>query len=327
MFKEKTIKIGVAHPAFFHSIKESFSKDEVTIVDKNENYVKNYDLIVFTGGEDINPAYYNQRPTFTSHWNDARDDLEIGILREIYGSKVKILAICRGFQLFSAYIGGRLIQDIILCGKQPHGGWHTLSLQFNNSMINGFSKVNSMHHQGVDSVPSNKVKITSTFGGLIESIENNQTVGVQFHPELMGNSESKEFFEKIRDWSLNKTSVPEIKKSKLKYEEQDWGTISPTTTTTTAINFHAPLPDESYDQYTERMYNLRGAELKYQNGDRVYNIPRPVAHVEANILEQENRIPDWLRPENNIVNENNDILPDEVDVQVWDDDIIEEEEN
>lgn len=67
-----------------------------------------------TGGEDWNPALYNEKqtPHGSSGWNDARDTSDINLMQQAVALDVPMLAVCRGEQGFNVAMGGGLIQDI-----------------------------------------------------------------------------------------------------------------------------------------------------------------------------------------------------------------------
>ncbi|MCQ4765732.1 gamma-glutamyl-gamma-aminobutyrate hydrolase family protein, partial [Cloacibacillus evryensis] len=66
------------------------------------------------GGEDWNPALYNEKqtPHGSSGWNDARDTSDINLMQQAVALEVPMLAVCRGEQGFNVAMGGGLIQDI-----------------------------------------------------------------------------------------------------------------------------------------------------------------------------------------------------------------------
>lgn len=67
-----------------------------------------------TGGEDWNPALYDEKqtPHGSSGWNDVRDTSDINLMQQAVALDVPILAVCRGEQGFNVAMGGGLIQDI-----------------------------------------------------------------------------------------------------------------------------------------------------------------------------------------------------------------------
>lgn len=77
-----------------------------------------YDLVVFTGGADLNPKLYGEKPNGAVHWNDMRDELEVASYHA-FVDKVPLAGICRGAQLLTVMNGGKLIQH-----KPGHTGDH-----------------------------------------------------------------------------------------------------------------------------------------------------------------------------------------------------------
>lgn len=95
------------------------------------------DIVLFRGGEDINPALYGQKNnSYCGHWNSKRDNFEIEMFRNAERAGKMIIGTCRGGQLATALLGGKLIQHI------RHFGDH------NCKTIEGeIYMMNSLHHQ------------------------------------------------------------------------------------------------------------------------------------------------------------------------------------
>ena len=71
------------------------------------------DGFVFTGGEDIDPAYYHtEREPVCGVSLPERDELETRLLRAALAADKPVLAICRGMQLLNVVLGGTLWQDL-----------------------------------------------------------------------------------------------------------------------------------------------------------------------------------------------------------------------
>lgn len=70
------------------------------------------DLVVFTGGSDVNPKYYGETCHSSTHFNDKRDKLEIKAYKQARELSIPMLGICRGAQFLTVMNGGRLIQDV-----------------------------------------------------------------------------------------------------------------------------------------------------------------------------------------------------------------------
>lgn len=129
MKKEKAIKVYVVGPSTGYS---GFIENKV-LVDKMEEA----QVVLFTGGEDINPRLYNKVPHHSVYYTDRRDKMEVAAFEKIRPEQVAV-GICRGAQLFCALYGGILVQD---CDRHWGHGKHTIT--------NGTQEftVTSIHHQ------------------------------------------------------------------------------------------------------------------------------------------------------------------------------------
>jgi len=157
-------------------------------------------LVIFTGGEDINPNIYGEENKYSSY-SDRRDEIELKVFKKAFIMGKKILGVCRGHQLINACLGGKLVQDINRQLGQSHESYHNLNILEKSSKIaNLFPKdVNSMHHQGVIS-SGNGLVPTTFYNGVYESCESEQIITTQFHPEFMDYN-SKDFFNFIKSWA------------------------------------------------------------------------------------------------------------------------------
>lgn len=72
--------------------------------------MKEADLVVFTGGEDVDPSLYNKRAHVTTSSNRFRDNVEVKAFREAKALGKPMLGICRGAQLLCVMNGGILVQ-------------------------------------------------------------------------------------------------------------------------------------------------------------------------------------------------------------------------
>lgn len=73
--------------------------------------MQNADLVVFTGGADISPSIYGEKPHPTTYPNPERDAFEVEAFNTAVQLNKHIIGICRGAQLGCAMSGGKLIQD------------------------------------------------------------------------------------------------------------------------------------------------------------------------------------------------------------------------
>lgn len=148
------------------------------------------DAVILSGGEDVHPGIYLEKPTFTKNWNIARDLFEGEILDYALNiRKIKLLGICRGCQFINAYMGGSLYQDMTEAGFN-HNGSHDLTLyEYGNELFDysDFITTNSYHHQSIKVVAPDFKVIARHRDKTVEGIysEKYNCLGVQWHPEWM----------------------------------------------------------------------------------------------------------------------------------------------
>lgn len=116
----------------------------------------NCDLVIFKGGEDVNPSLYGEKRHATTHYNRMRDDYEKQIYEAARKMGKKILGVCRGAQFISVMNGAKLFQDI-----HGHGRPHSCSVvrvgavqssenfSVENDMLE-LPMITSTHHQCLD---------------------------------------------------------------------------------------------------------------------------------------------------------------------------------
>lgn len=152
------------------------------------------DGIIFSGGEDVSPAWYGEdilnETVATDSLRDRSDSL---LARAALTSGKPVLAICRGAQLMNVIMGGSLFQDIP--SQVPEtvghsgGAVHKIGIMERSVLAQLFGtdslEVNSFHHQGIKD-PAPGIRITArSADGLVEAYEADRVVAVQFHPEKM----------------------------------------------------------------------------------------------------------------------------------------------
>lgn len=195
------------------------------IDDENDirRLVRQFDGFLITGGQDVNPAIYNEkRAEHCGNTNNGRDIFEQILIDEVLNLDKPLLAICRGFQLLNAYLGGTLYQDIKIeknnniesIHKQDKPYYvpsHKIEIKEDSLLFDITDKkellVNSMHHQAIKKL-STKLKVAAiSEDEIIESayMENKKFVlGVQWHPELLYKDyeEQKNIFKKFIENAL-----------------------------------------------------------------------------------------------------------------------------
>ena len=165
----------------------------VTDYAQAEAVMESVDGIVFSGGEDVNPAWYGE-----DVWNETveidfpRDRSDSLLARAALASGKPVLAICRGSQLMNVILGGSLYQDLPTQhpGSVKHSGaTHKISVEEGSVLARLYGpdslSVNSFHHQAVKD-PAPGIRVTARAAdGIVEAWETSQIIAVQFHPEKM----------------------------------------------------------------------------------------------------------------------------------------------
>ncbi len=122
--------------------------------------VSDADVVVFIGGEDINPALYGQANT-SSYFSDRRDEYEKAIFEEAQKQRKVCFGICRGAQFLHAMSGGSLWQDV-----NNHAGRRHFIVDLDEDVR---LEVTSMHHQmlqdcdGLEVIAVCEEQIATTF--------------------------------------------------------------------------------------------------------------------------------------------------------------------
>lgn len=97
------------------------------------------DCIQFTGGEDVNPALYDEVPHPTTFFNRNRDEECIN-LYNLGLQGIPMAGICRGGQFLNVMNGGKMFQDC-----DGHGIWGTHEALIQETGVK--VQVTSTHHQ------------------------------------------------------------------------------------------------------------------------------------------------------------------------------------
>ena len=156
------------------------------------------DGLLLLGGEDVNPALYNQEPhPSTEKPDNERDAVELRLIREAEKADVPLFAICRGLQIVNVEHGGTLIQDVAdrprhrrrpVDRSEPA---HTVRIEPNSLLARILeapeAAVNSRHHQAIASLgDSLSICARDSEDRTIEAVERTDRrffLGVQWHPE------------------------------------------------------------------------------------------------------------------------------------------------
>ena len=162
------------------------------------------DAIILTGGEDINPLQYNDTVNLLlcGDMNYERDTLERKLFDFAFENKIPLIGVCRGMQMMNVASGDTLYGDIptqigtSVIHRNDGEVSHEIVICDTSTLIFPIGVdtiiVNSWHHQGLKIIPNHLRVVARSFDGLPEAIVMDKSVhpfmiGVQFHPERLGN--------------------------------------------------------------------------------------------------------------------------------------------
>ncbi|HUI45963.1 MAG TPA: gamma-glutamyl-gamma-aminobutyrate hydrolase family protein [Nitrospirota bacterium] len=172
------------------------------IDDSIPDLVRHLDGFLFTGGDDIHPRFYGEKPLSGVSLTvspDGRIKFEISLFKAVAKARKPLLAICYGAQLVNVALGGKLYQDISLQVPDPiqHGParpgekvFHFVDILEGTMLarIMGASRirVRSSHHQSVKN-PGRGLHLSAVaHDKVIEAFERRADhflIAVQWHPE------------------------------------------------------------------------------------------------------------------------------------------------
>lgn len=151
--------------------------------------------LLLTGGEDIDPVYYNQSSRGATPDRE-RDAFEMPLIKSALERDVPIFGICRGMEAINVVMGGALVRDVHghRSADKVESAFHDVYIAPGSrlgAILSGgpIMRVNSRHHQGVNQAKKASGLMASAYvleGDLIEAIESPDytwVIGVQWHPE------------------------------------------------------------------------------------------------------------------------------------------------
>lgn len=185
------------------------------------NTLENIDGLLLTGGGDHNPLWAGEEPQKELHGINATRDLpELLITRLAFNRQIPMFGICRGMQTLAFALGGRVAQDINATLKHSQEAdksepTHSVILSPESMIRDIYSSqqifVNSFHHQAVSDTGPHFQATASSPDGIIEAMESTEhksILGVQWHPEWLGDEGQKLF-----QWLVNRASEFSMAKS------------------------------------------------------------------------------------------------------------------
>ena len=171
--------------------------------------VAQLDGIIFTGGEDFEPAYFGEEEhEHLGEVNVTRDTYDLTLFKLALNRNIPTLGICRGLQLINVAMGGTLYQDLPsqkpsdINHRQEEAGTvatHSVSVVEGSAMhqILGEKEiqVNTFHHQAIKKLaPGLKIVgwANDSVPEMIEAYPSRNILGTQFHPEIFTNNGDKQ---------------------------------------------------------------------------------------------------------------------------------------
>lgn len=162
------------------------------------------DGVLFSGGGDIDPTYYDQTASRSlGGVDELRDQSEITGMRVSIAAGLPLLGICRGQQVLNVALGGTLYQDIATQLSSPleHAYLparpmeqivHPVAIEPGSRLAEILGGrdlgVNSAHHQAVWVSGAGLRVVATAPDGVIEALELEEhpfCLSVQWHPEAM----------------------------------------------------------------------------------------------------------------------------------------------
>ncbi|MEQ9115456.1 MAG: gamma-glutamyl-gamma-aminobutyrate hydrolase family protein [Rickettsiales bacterium] len=188
--------------------------------EQNSLDFKEFDSFIISGGEDVQPALYNEQPIHhNKNYYPERDSLEMKVIKYASSNKIPLMGICRGMQIINVVLGGSLHQEASDFFKNFTPNTSLLKKIFDRKTVkvlpktklasflgmSGSYKVNSIHHQAVKKLGKNMICSSIDEHKMVQAIENKSgsILGVQWHPELMLYRKScRDFFQNFVNFCL-----------------------------------------------------------------------------------------------------------------------------
>lgn len=175
-----------------------------------EDVIEVADGILLIEGPDVHPRFYGEDPSPSIREVDVlRDEFEIELVKLATRANIPTLGVGRGMHVINVALGGTLYQDIYEIPKAIKHDWrfesvapdqrlHTVRVKADSHLYailrgalniegtnDGWTWVNSFHHQAVKRVGEGLRQVAFAVDGLIEAIEATDgfVIGVQWQPE------------------------------------------------------------------------------------------------------------------------------------------------
>lgn len=167
------------------------------IENRPDTMERSVDLVLFTGGEDVNPWLYGEEPHDRTHFNPARDAREAQIYRMAKEKGIACLGICRGAQFLNVMNKGRLVQHvtnhttdhdmITSCGHtfRVTSTHHQMMDPAGDAELLGWADGRSDSYQGLTDFQPATTQDGSVLEPEVVLYKKTKDLCIQFHPEYM----------------------------------------------------------------------------------------------------------------------------------------------
>ena len=189
--KEDPTKVRYTLPGKFREIFDELNILLIPVISENnlDQIVDMCDgLILPGGGNHINPKYYGEEANPEVNYIHDEYPLVSKIVRLFVDANKPILGICAGIQEINVIYGGTLHQKIDNHSKED-GSTHIVKLNRDSFLYDVYGKdiieTNTYHIQAIKDVAEGFKVTAVSEDGIIEGIEKDNIIGVQFHPEVV----------------------------------------------------------------------------------------------------------------------------------------------
>lgn len=145
-------------------------------------------LLVPGSVTDIDPKYYGQKADKSKLCEFDVFEMDSTCIRAFRDAGKKVLGICAGLQSINVFFGGSLLQDIPghdLMLDERHQVTLTRGTKIHELYGQDTLQVNSLHHQAIDKVGNGLIVGAISNDGIVEEVETENVLAVQWHPEFM----------------------------------------------------------------------------------------------------------------------------------------------